>query len=88
MCKGSGCTLYGFEYNDIVLSLGRYVYAKKLEISSSGKAWIPIVNEADTFVICADIGDLITPSASDAPYVSTKCNSMPENMNFLVATVQ
>ncbi|KAK4119322.1 hypothetical protein N657DRAFT_693798 [Parathielavia appendiculata] len=44
-------------------------------------------NAADTVIICASIGKLITPSASATPRYCRQCDVLPEDSDYLAATV-
>lgn len=80
-------TLHGFEFMDVVTAPDRGACMKTLELSSAGQAWFPIVNAADAVVICANIGEVITPAASAMPRRSGKCDNLREGSDYLAVTV-
>ncbi|KAK0707692.1 hypothetical protein B0H67DRAFT_495570 [Lasiosphaeris hirsuta] len=77
----------GFEFMDVVTTPGRGTCMKSVDLSSSGRVWLDMVNAADAVVVCSDIGEVITPMTSGNHRPSTLCNSVPLDLGYLSATV-
>lgn len=84
-------TLHGFEFMDVVLAPDRGACMKTVEFkfSSASHPWFPIANAADAVMVCANIGEVITPAASTSstPRLANQCNTLPEKSCYLAATV-
>ena len=55
---------------------------KRVNIKSQGKCWFSIVNNADAMVVCANLGQAITPVDENNqrnPY----CNVLPPGSDYL-----
>jgi hypothetical protein len=85
-----GKHLHAFEFMDVVTTPGRGSCMRKLDLLPGGRAWVDVVNAVDCVVVCADIGNVITPAALAnilSPRRSRKCDVLPQKQDCLAATV-
>jgi hypothetical protein len=65
----SGRKIYGFEFMDVVTEPPGGGFMKRVEIELSGIHWTDILTVVDAVVICAGLGEAITPN-SDGKRIS------------------
>ena len=82
--RSEGKSVHGFEFMDIVREPGKGGFMKTLSIKAEGKNWIDLLNEVDAVVVCAGIGQVITP-ADDQARKCLKCNAPPSGHDYLTA---
>ena len=68
---------------DIGTEPGRGGFMKELKFKKT-QSWLALANLADAVVICANLGEVITPASNDARK-SAECNSLPSKQDYLAA---
>lgn len=79
-------TIHGFEFMDIVNAPDRGACMKTFDLpaSSSSPAWFALANAADAVIVCANIGEVITPIVTRA---GNRCDVLPQDEDYMAATV-
>jgi len=74
--------IYGFEFMDIVCEPPSGGNMKRIDVKSPGKCWLSVVNRADAVVLCANLGQAITPMDENNER-NPSCNIMPPGCGYL-----
>ena len=76
--------VFGFEFMDIVCEPPMGGNMKRVSIKSPGKCWFSVVNKADAVVLCANLGQAITP-VDENNQRNPNCNILPPGSGYLAA---
>jgi hypothetical protein len=73
--------LFGFEFMDIVCEPPSGGKMKRVSIRSQGRCWLDILNKVDAVVVCANLGQAITPASQDNQR-KPDCSTMPSGFDY------
>ncbi|KAI9765621.1 MAG: hypothetical protein M1839_005415 [Geoglossum umbratile] len=76
--------LFGFEFMDIVCEPPSGGKMKRVSIKSQGRCWFDIINKVDAVVVCANLGEAITPAGQDNQR-KPDCSTLPSGFDYLAA---
>lgn len=74
--------VFGFEFMDIVCEPPMGGNMKRASVKSPGKCWFSIVNKADAVVLCANLGQAISP-VDENNERNPNCNILPPGSGYL-----
>jgi hypothetical protein len=80
----AGGKVFRFEFMDIVCEPPMGGNMKRVSIKSPGKCWFSVVNKADAVVLCANLGQAITP-VDENNQRNPNCNILPPHLDYLAA---
>jgi hypothetical protein len=78
-CSGK---VFGFEFMDIVCEPPMGGNMKRINVKTQGGCWFSVVNKADAVVVCANLGQAITP-VDENNERNPNCNVLPPGLNYL-----
>lgn len=80
-----GGHIFGFELMDIIDEPCKGASMREVKVKTEQSGWLRLCNLADAIVTCSDLGEVITPLASDTSRKCDACNSLPSNRFHLAA---
>jgi hypothetical protein len=81
-----GHKIYGYEFMDVVTEPLGGGFMKRVEIEDPGISWADILTVVDAVVVCAGLGEAITPN-NDMKRTGTNCKSLPAGRDYLATTL-
>jgi hypothetical protein len=82
--KPRGSKIFGSELMDVVQRPGTGSSLKSETLSSSGKAWVHLVDGADLVLFCSGLGEAIRP-LNRREDTTCGCHKAPDDQNLMIA---